>query len=273
MARSVDDIVKNAQELIVLGKLDVADELLTDTIRIMDTTDICPKDTETIEYKSFFKPIEEVLYHHLFKPAKEVELTSDDYSSLYRTYGRLLLEKEDFDKAKDNLIKAIKWNPMNITAKFEYAESYRNLGNMEMFAAINAEILKYAYHVRALSRAYSNLALYFFEEKKIDIATALIYVAMEFDKNFDGARIIFNAISDNGKRNLKKPNDKSVKKLFSKSSIQFGASDEIVSVLYSYGLHYAKLAQYRSAGYFLKYSYGLSADPAVLRMLKILPVN
>lgn len=273
MAQGVDEIVKNAQELIVLGKLDVADELLTDTIRILNTTDICPKDTDTTEYKSFFKPIEEVLYYHLFKPEKEVQLTGDDYSSLYRTYGRLLIEKKEFEQAKGNLIKSIRWNPMNLTAKFEYAESYRCLGNMDMFAAINAEILKYAYHVRAISRAYANLAIYFFDSKKIDIAIALIYVAMELDKNFEGSKSIFDAISENGKRTIKKPNEKTIKKLFSQNSIQLGVSDEIVSVLYSYGLHYAKLGQYRSAGYFLKYSYGLSADPAVLRMLKILPDN
>lgn len=273
MASSVDDIVKKAQELIVLGNLDEANELLAGAVRIMDTTEICPKDTEVTEFKSFFKPVEEVLYYHLFHPDKKVSITTEDYSSLYRMYGRLLFEKKDYENAKNNLIKAIKWNPMNLTARFEYAECYRSMNDMDMFAATNAEILKYSYHVRALSRAYSNLAFYFFENNKNDIAAALIYVALEFDKDFYGAKNIFKYMEETLKRPLVKPSEKTARKLFFKNSIQFGPVDEIISVLYSYGLHYAKRMQYRSAGYFLKYSYGLSADESVLRMLKILPAN
>lgn len=273
MPSSVDDIVKSAQDMIASGKLTEANELLADAVRIMDTTDICPKDTDRVEYKSFFKPVEEVLYYHLFKPEKTVTITTEDYSALYRMYGRLLFEKNDYDQAKINLIKAIKWNPMNLTARFEYAECYRAMDDMDMFAATNAEILKYSYHVRALSRAYSNLAFYFFEKEKYDLATSLIYVALEFDKDFYGAKNIFKYMEDNSRKPLIKPSEKTAKKLFQKNSIQWGALDEIISVLYSYGLHYAKLMQYRSAGYFLKYSYGLSADETVLRMLKILPSN
>lgn len=273
MASSVDDIVKKAQELIVSGDLVEADKLLSGAIRIMDTTDICPKDNEVTEYKSFFKPVEEVLYYHLFKPDKNVAITTEDYSSLYRMYGRLLFEHNDYENAKINLVKAVKWNPMNLTARFEYAECYRAMKDMDMFAATNAEILKYAYHVRALSRAYSNLAFYFFENRKYDLAVALIYVALEFDKDFYGAKNVFRYMEENSKKTLIKPKEKAVKKLFSKHSIQWGPLDEIISVLYSYGLHYAKLMEYRSAGYFLKYSYGLSADESVLRMLKILPAN
>ena len=53
-------------------------------------------------------------------------------------YGRLLLEQNDPENAKINLVKAIKWNPMNLTARFEYAECYRVTKDMEMFAATNA---------------------------------------------------------------------------------------------------------------------------------------
>lgn len=273
MASSVDDIIKKAQEFISAGDFEEANKLLSGAIRILDTTEFCPKDNETTEYKSFFKPIEEVLYYHLFKPEKSLSITTEDYSSLYRMYGRLLLEQNDPENAKINLVKAIKWNPMNLTARFEYAECYRVTKDMEMFAATNAEILKYSYHVRALSRAYSNLAFHFFEINKKDLATALIYVALEFDRDFYGAKNVFKYMEEGSKKTLVKPGEKAAKKLFTKNSIQWGASDEIISVLYSYGLHYAKLMQYRSAGYFLKYSYGLSADESILRMLKILPAN
>lgn len=273
MASSIEEIVNNAQKLMSAEKFDEANKLLSESVRIMDTTEICPKDTDDVEYKSFFKPVEEVLYYHIFKPIKQVSITSENYSALYRIYGRLLFELKDFENSKANLIKALKWNPMNLSARFEYAEVYRLLGDMEMFAATNAEILKYAYHVRALSRAYANLAYYFYENKKVDLAIALIYVALEFDKDFVGAKNIFQFIEEGCKKPLKKPSERTAKKLFAKNSIQWGAQDDIISVLYSYGLHYAKLMQYRSAGYFLKYSYGLSADASVLRMLKILPAN
>ncbi|MDR0984392.1 MAG: tetratricopeptide repeat protein [Ruminococcus sp.] len=249
--------------------------------------------TDDISYFSFQNPFEDVLYRHLFLPNGErgfaseendetadgeksdknkkagakIRLTPFNFSEYYRTYGFLLIEFGKYDEATAALEKGIKMNPVNPNPYFELAEVYKVQKDFEMFLFATKDILKVAYTVPTLARAYCNLGFYAFEKE--DFESSLCFYsqsAVMVDSPEIAKEIKF--IREKGGMSVKPPTAERVDAAFKKYGLAFGANPKVVSVAYTLAKNFTDKNQLYYARLCLSIVAELTNDSEVKALLK-----
>jgi len=124
-------------------------------------------------YMSFNHIMEMYIYHFYYKPVKEVKTTDIEYNVFYRTYGFILAHLEEYEVSKEAHEKALKWNPVDLDTILSLCEVYKHNNDLDNFLKTTKQAYKYCCTRATMARYYRNVALFYVEKYKSEVARAL----------------------------------------------------------------------------------------------------
>ena len=231
------DILNEISEFLEVGDYMTALDRLKN---FMETFPGMFEDDRVSEYHSFTNPLEEILFRKYIGAKKEVRLIPDNKPllDLYYIYGFLLFENKEFDKAEENLKKAIQINPVSARVILELSEIYKmHTLDFNKFYMYTSDALKYSYYPSDIARCYRNLGYYYIEENKLDIAVALFHFSMNFEMSAMAYSELHYIESKGQKIDL--TGDEIIQKLDS-INIQIGVNPFIMETLWELASEYEK---------------------------------
>ena len=225
------------------------------------------KDDEKIiqrEYHSFLNPLEEILFYHYVGLEHEMAYIPLDepYFDLYYIYGTLLLENDDFIRAEEYLLKALRINPVSSKTILSLADIYKSkTRTYNRFFLYNVDALKYAYKNEDIARAYRNFGFFYVEENQLDIAVVFYDYSLNFDFNKQALREIEYLKSRGIDTDI---DGEEAKRIIESKNIQVGANPFIIDTLKNICADLESRKYYRGALYFYRVLYDLTKDNVVL---------
>ena len=216
------------------------------------------------EYHSFLNPLEEILFYQYIGLEKELAYIpfNEPLFDLYYIYGTLLLENDDFAKAEEYLLKALRINPVSSKTILSLADIYKSkTRTYNRFFLYNVDALKFAYKNEDIARAYRNFGFFYVEENQLDIA-AVFY---DFSLNFDFNRQAFRELEYLKSRGINTEIDRKEAEIVIESKkIQVGANPFILDTLKIICADLENRQYYRGALYFYRILYDLTKDNHIL---------
>ena len=177
----MENIVEEAEFQIGKKNFDKALTMLEAMVNKFEKSKLYQDDSVN-EYHHFNNSLELFLYS-LSKPAKQIRQVQEDFVHPYVLYGFVLLELKQYDKARNALEKALKWNPVKVSTIFELAEIYKIEKKWEKYLEFTNICFGYVYTSQDLARCYRNLGYYYVEQKEYDLASNLYYYSLGLDKS------------------------------------------------------------------------------------------
>ena len=216
------------------------------------------------EYHSFLNPLEEILFYQYIGLEKELAYISfnEPLFDLYYIYGTLLLENDDFAKAEEYLLKALRINPVSSKTILSLADIYKSkTRTYNRFFLYNVDALKFAYKNEDIARAYRNFGFFYVEENQLDIA-AVFY---DFSLNFDFNRQAFRELEYLKSRGINTEIErKDAENVIESKKIQVGVNPFILDTLKIICADLENRKYYRGALYFYRILYDLTKDNHIL---------
>lgn len=223
------------------------------------------------EYYTFNEAFEEMLFRDLHDTKKDIRRAGIPYAEIYLQYGSLLYDLKRFEDAQAVMAKAVRWNPCNAKIAFEYAESFKVLGDIEAFKAHTIDTFKIAFRPDDVARCYRNLGYYFVEKKLWSEAIACNLMSMQFDRESKSAQSELYYIQQVTKGKIPEPGMKELEKYSKKYGFPIGADRNVLGLAYGYGKHFYEAGQMDGAGYCWKIFYDLTHDDEIKKLLDKLP--
>ena len=216
------------------------------------------------EYHSFLNPLEEILFYQYIGLEKELAYIpfNEPLFDLYYIYGTLLLENDDFAKAEEYLLKALRINPVSSKTILSLADIYKSkTRTYNRFFLYNVDALKFAYKNEDIARAYRNFGFFYVEENQLDIA-AVFY---DFSLNFDFNRQAFRELEYLKSRGINTEIDrKDAENIIESKKIQVGVNPFILDTLRIICADLENRKYYRGALYFYRILYDLTKDNHII---------
>ena len=131
---------------------------------------------------------------------------SVDIDYAYYALGTIEVEKKNLLKARYYLRKAIEWNPVYISAFFEYAETFKIEGNLETFYTITKNTYDKIFLPSDLARYYRNAGFYFIEKENYNLAICLFLHSLSFEDTDMAKSEIMYIKQKTGSLNIPEPN-------------------------------------------------------------------
>ena len=258
--RPMEAALSEARALIAANDLEKAQTVLED---LVDKADDAKKrglfqDDAMSEYYCFSEPFEEMLYMFRKKPEREVRRSMIPFADIYSLYGQLLMARGD-DRAANYVLKeAVRWNPANAAISFDYAASFKKLGDMEKFMEITRGIFSYAFRPADLARCYRNVGDYFIHHEQWAEAKGCILFGMQFDEDAPDAKKALAYIDEKTNGEAVAPAIEIMEALAAIHDFPLSADENIVQLSYMYGQGFLNQNNTDAARYFLGIAYGLT---------------
>lgn len=223
------------------------------------------------EYYTFLELFEEILFRELHQPQKDIRHSDIPYAEIYLQYGSLLVDLKQIEKANEVLKKAVRWNPTNAKIAFEYAETFKMLGELDTFFELSKDIFKFAYKPSDVARCYRNLAFYFVEKELWSEAIGCNLMSMQYDNEAKNAQSELYYIQHITGGKVTEPTLDELREIALKYGFSVGADKDVLGLAYAYGNHFLREKQYDVARYFLTILYSLTDDEDIKNMLDQIP--
>ena len=262
----VDATLDEARFNIYKGDFKRAQTIMEDLIRKIEELNAY-QDGIASEYHTFNEPFEDVLYRFRYEPEKDLRQADIPYSEIYLLYGTILVELQDFEKAKAILKTALRWNPIAAPINFEYAEIFKMIGDYEEFFRLTVDAFKLAYRATDIARCYRNLGFYFIEKELYQEAAGCYFMSTLFEPESKQAMSELYYISTKTNKEAVNPSNKEMKKISNKYGFPLGPDDDVVGLSFVHGKHFYEQEDYGWAGYFWNITYDLTKDDEIKKRL------
>lgn len=133
-------------------------------------------------YYTFGNYAEEAIFNYIYKSKKQNIYPEQNISEIYYYLGFINIDLKNYDLAIEYLDKALKWNPINISAMFEKATVFRMKGNLDRNRAEIEKTFIFIYNSSYLAKFYRELGWYYVERKIYDLGNALYTYSNYFYK-------------------------------------------------------------------------------------------
>lgn len=143
--------------------------------------------TDERQWFSFDNAFERLAYRRVEGDPRELVQVSAPIDRLYSALSFACIKKEDFEAAKNALMQAVRWNPMNCNYRLDLAEVSRALGDVQEWAALSKSVVDRAYDAVACARAYANLGQFFMSAGEPLAAAGCLNAATKLA--FDDSRV------------------------------------------------------------------------------------
>ena len=119
--------------------------------------------TDQKQWFCFDNAFERLAYRRVERDPRELEQVEVPLDRLYADLAFVHIRRQEWEDARDALMQAVRWNPMNCNYRLDLAELFRVLGDSQEWAALSASVLERAADARSAGCAYANLASFFLE--------------------------------------------------------------------------------------------------------------
>ena len=83
------------------------------------------------------------------------------------------IRQQDYVSARNALMQAVRWDPMNCNYRLDLAELFRALEDKQEWASLSFSVLERASDGKCAARAYANLGQYFLEPETENVSAAV----------------------------------------------------------------------------------------------------
>lgn len=178
IAKDITSHFEKSEEYIRNGDLKNAKKELENFVK---TSIIFQEDKVSIPYSP--RNLIEYVFCCELNQSKKVRDIGVDYSTGYCRLGSIAIEENEFNKAVEYLNEAIRFNPYNVSARFELVEAYKRKGKLKLVKEEIDKTYIYIYLPNDLSRYYRDLGYYYIEKGNFKLAKQLYVYSIRFDSS------------------------------------------------------------------------------------------
>ena len=170
---SLQDITY-AENYLAQGDLATATPLLERLVELAEEyIDAECKTEENRQYFSFDSKFERLAYRRVEKDPRELVQVEVPFDRLYSDMAFAYIRQQDYVSARNALMQAVRWDPMNCNYRLDLAELFRALEDKQEWASLSFSVLERASDGRCAARAYANLGQYFLEPETENVSAAV----------------------------------------------------------------------------------------------------
>ena len=133
--------------------------------------------TDKVQYFSFEDDFERLCYRRVERDPRKLVQVEMPFDRLYSDAAFVCIREQEYEDARDMLIQAVRWNPMNCNYRLDLAELFRALGDTQEWAALSNSVLQRASDAVSAARAYANLGQLFLDQGNPSAASACARLA------------------------------------------------------------------------------------------------
>ena len=154
--------IERAERFLAGGDIDAALPMLQELVQAVDAyVQAHCQATDKVQWFSFADAFERLAYRRVERDPRTLVQVPVALDRLYADLGYACIKLEAWEPARDALMQAVRWNPMNCNYRLDLAEVFRALGNAQEWAALSASVLERASDAVSLARAFANLGQHF----------------------------------------------------------------------------------------------------------------
>lgn len=258
--KSVQDIIKETQSATNLNNYEEAYKITKENIDLN-------KEYKEGEYV-FKNMLEEFLFKvHIKKEIKRKYPLILDYSTLYSTYGEILLKFERIEEAEKSFNLSLHYNPTNVKGLFGLSEIKKYENKWADYEKIILETFKFAYTPEDLGISFRKLAIYYFNKYNLKtdkednkIGSYLTILSKEYDKDSKIAIEELKHLENIIDKEFKDVNINEIKDYLKSKELPYGPAIEIVTICKSLGFQLDEAKKVVPALHYFKIAYNLTKD-------------
>ena len=157
--------IEYAETYLAAGDISTASQMLERYLELAEEyiAEECQA-TDEVQYFSFQDSFERLCYARVEHDPRRIVAMPAPFDRLYSDVAYVCIQQQDYERARDALVQAVRWNPMNCKYRLDLAEIFRALGDIQEWAALSNSVLERASDGRVAARAYSNLGQLFIDQ-------------------------------------------------------------------------------------------------------------
>lgn len=171
--------IEYAETYLAAGDISTASQMLERYLELAEEyiAEECQA-TDEVQYFSFQDSFERLCYARVEHDPRRIVAVPAPFDRLYSDVAYVCIQQQDYERARDALIQAVRWNPMNCKYRLDLAEIFRALGDIQEWAALSNSVLERASDGRVAARAYSNLGQLFIDQDNAVAASGCARLAV-----------------------------------------------------------------------------------------------
>lgn len=171
--------IEYAETYLAAGDISTASQMLERYLELAEEyiAEECQA-TDEVQYFSFQDSFERLCYARVEHDPRRIVAVPAPFDRLYSDVAYVCIQQQDCERARDALVQAVRWNPMNCKYRLDLAEIFRALGDIQEWAALSNSVLERASDGRVAARAYSNLGQLFIDQDNAVAASGCARLAV-----------------------------------------------------------------------------------------------
>ena len=180
-----DEIIDKTYDCMNAGDMAQALELIEPLARTCDElveSGTCQDNDESV-YFNFSSPKDEIVWRVHTDDTRTAEQATEPFCQVYFMYGSALYEAERYEEAIASLEKALRWNPSNLTVRFEIGENYKKLGDMDAYERVLNDAYPYIASAADMARYHRSKGFLLVERENYRLAAAHLTYSLRYDES------------------------------------------------------------------------------------------
>lgn len=171
--------IEYAETYLAAGDISTASQMLERYLELVEEyiAEECQA-TDEVQYFSFQDSFERLCYARVEHDPRRIVAMPAPFDRLYSDVAYVCIQQQDYERARDALVQAVRWNPMNCKYRLDLAEIFRALGDIQEWAALSNSVLERASDGHVAARAYSNLGQLFIDQDNAVAASGCARLAV-----------------------------------------------------------------------------------------------
>ncbi len=171
--------IEYAETYLAAGDISTASQMLERYLELAEEyiAEECQA-TDEVQYFSFQDSFERLCYARVEHDPRRIVAVPAPFDRLCSDVAYVCIQQQDYERARDALVQAVRWNPMNCKYRLDLAEIFRALGDIQEWAALSNSVLERASDGRVAARAYSNLGQLFIDQDNAVAASGCARLAV-----------------------------------------------------------------------------------------------
>lgn len=263
---AIDEEIREICEYLNADEYDAAKEIADELIEEYEGIWI---EDENERFFCFDSPLQYYIYDFKLKPSKMIKRAEIDYRTLHLCNGHIYAAYEEYEKAEEELRKALIWNPVDCNIFIELARIYRKTKEWNKFLIVIKAMQSYILSADSLAKYRSEIGMYYLEKEEYEIAAAMFYSSESVKENVVAAEGVEIIMEKTGQTPVAGGIEE-ITDALKKDGIEFGLDPEILSLIYDLSFELQSRNNIKGAELCLKVLFELTEDPKYERELKFL---
>ncbi|MDK6805471.1 hypothetical protein [Aerococcus sp. UMB7834] len=188
--------------------------------------------------------------------------THRDFSKIYQTYAKVLLQANERKEAADAYQQALLWHPYQVAMIYDLAALYLDMDQYGMAYAMILKGLKYSIERSALARGYACLAKFYAGKGDLEAALNFAKISLRWKEN-EGATDLLESLKEEGLEVEEPSTNKEVAQILQDYKLDQFPSDAALCKLVNMAQAAVELGNMKTARFYFKLYQSLTQDQEV----------